>query len=572
MRGNTNAQPDAYIDATYGNSIITLTKQSGGTTELVLDDIVNFTLKVEYSGTADLSGIAVTATPTDASKATVTATTDADGIARLAVEQYVTYKVTSVKDGCIFSSEPEALCESMLTVVQIGCYLPGTTVVTVVDGKGASVVGRTVTATCDGQTAQAKTIGSGTSVSFSLPAGTWTFTVDMPDGASAVTSVTQEIKDYESYNIELSIMYSQVFGVRIAVKGADPYERVSYPQTIFGQTNGAYGRAPCTNLQNSFKVNGWGGCELIAGIRRQTLSAKGWEDVIDKRSAVQGSASQEVYVWFPTWYMKMSNDGTNLDIAFSATRIDDTWEDLAGSVGTERVGGFQIGAFCSPSTSAVKSYGGTKSAHISLTDALKMTQTDKGDGWDIMTWYQWNYLTALQVLLFKTTDLQSALGRGYTEMTGQSPQTALIYSNDYGMYGDTENGNDQMAFFWVQNLYGDYWQWCGGAHADAKGRLETGTGYSSLDTFDRKELTPALSESCQGAVDAVAGTNDGGFFPTSAKGSFSTYFADYGFVPMSGGYPSLGGDFYTEDKSGPFYIYFNAYSSQVRAVRPVYRR
>lgn len=572
MRGNTNAQPDAYIDATYRNSIITLTKQNGSKTELMLDDIVKFTLKVEYTGSAGLSGIAVTATPSDASKTPLTATTDASGVVRLSVEQYETYTISSVKEGCSFSAEPTVLCENMLTVVQIGCYLPGSTIVTVSDGKGASVIGRTVTATCPGQTAQAQTITAGTSVAFSLPAGTWTFSVDKPGGASATTSVTQTIESGESYSITLSIVYSQVFGVRIAIKGADPYERVTYPQTIFDQPNGAYGRAPCTNVQNAFKANGWDGCELISGIKRQILTtSKGWEDVVDKKSAVAGSTSQEVYTYFPTWYMKWGSDGTNLDIAFSATKLDDTWEDLAGSIGGERVGHFRIGCFCTPSASSVKSYGGVKAAHIALADALKMTQTDKGAGWDIMAWYQWNYLSALQTLLFKTTDLQAALGRGYTDMSGQSARPALTYSNDYGMYGDTTKSDDQMSFFWIQNLYGDYWQWCGGAHADSKGRLETCTGYSSVDSFDRKELTPAMSEACQGAVDAVAGTNDGGFFPTSANGSFSTYFSDYGFVPASGGYPSLGGDFYTKELSGPFYIYFNADSKQVYAVRPVFR-
>ena len=533
---------------------------------------VSFTLKVTYTGAPDVSGISVTATPVTGATATVQGTTNSSGIAYLSVKQNATYKVTSSKTGYTFTSSPEVSCTDLTTETSISCYVPGTVTITVTDEK-TSVVGRTVTATASGQTTQTKTISSGNSVTFSLPAATWTFTTDYPSGATGSTSFTQAVENNGTYSGTISVVYNIVYGVRIAVGTSNPKARVSYPSTIFSQTNAAASFAKGTGPND---LGGWAGCALISGIKRQTVSSSktnpsesDFTDVADKRSAVAGSSSTDVVTYFPTWWVKMTNDGTNIDFAFSMERIDSTWQDYAGSVGTNRVGHFRLGCFCSPVSSAVKSYGGTASATTSLTNAITYTQTNRGAGFDLMTWYQWTYIAMLMTAIFGTTDLQSVLGNGNSNGS-QSSQSALTFTNDYGMYGTTANTTSQMAFFWLQNIYGDYWQWVGGAHTNSSRQLETNTGYSSTSSWDKTGLSTAFSSSLSGAIDKVVGTTDAGFFPASTSGSYTTYFADFGYVGSSA-FPSVGGYYAGDTRCGPFYASFYGSASSAGAVRLSYR-
>ena len=534
-----------------------------------------YSLEVDYTGASDLSGIIVTATPISGATATVQGITNSEGKAFLTVVQNATYRITSYKSSYAFSSTPEVSCTDLITTTSISCYVPGIITITVTDEK-ISVVGRTITATANGQATRTKTIASGqTSVTFSLPAGTWTFKSDYPSGAVDSTSITQVVEDNGVYSGTISILYKIVYGVRIEVNNSSSRIRVSYPSTIFGQTNAAAGFTSAIGMST---LGGWEGCPLISGIKRQTVSSSlknpsesDFTDVTDKRSFVSGSSTTDVFTYFPTWWVKMTNDGTNIDYAFSSEQIDSTWKDYAGSVGSNRVGHFRLGCYCSPVTSAVKSYAGVKSKGISLSNAITYTQTDRGAGFDLMTWYQWTYIIMLMIAIYKTTDLQNALGDGVTNGS-QSSQSPMKFANDYGMYGSpgSGSGGTEVVFFWLHNIYGDYWQWVGGAHVDSSYRLETNTGYSSTSSFDKTALfTPVSRGGSNGYVKTVSGTTDTGFFPSEVTGSSSTYFADFAHI-LSSSFLTVGGGYNEGSKCGPFYVYPMSASFEY-AVRLSYR-
>jgi len=509
---------------------------------------------VTYSGAPDLSGITVTATPqTGTAGNPVVETTGFDGVAYLTVKQNGTYKIISSKAGYTFASTPTVTCTSQTTEASVSCYVPGTVTVTVSDEKG-SAAGRTVTATASGQTTQTKTVVTGqTSVTFSLPAGSWTFKTDYPSGATGGESKTLTVENNKSYSVTLKVVYNIVYGFSIAVGTADPDARVTYPQTVFGQTNAAYGKTPASGTGANC-MNGWAGCELISGIKRQTGSGSAWTDVSDKKKAVAGSASSMVVTYVPTRYMKMTNDGTNIICAFSMEQIDSTWKDYAGSVGSNHVGHFRVG--CYACKSDFKSYSGQPKVNTSITDFIAGCKK-LGTGYDIMTWYQWTYLAALAVLLYKSTNLQAAMASGYVSGSSVQSESALTFTNDYGMAGTPGNtGTTQMAFFWIQNLWGNMSQFVGGAKANSSYKLMTCTGYSSTDEadFDKKSLG-GPSSYIDGAVKTVVGTTDAGFFPTNCSGSYSTYFADRGGVGSSY-FPDVGGYYYGDGYAGPFRAYF----------------
>ena len=136
------------------------------------------------------------------------------------------------------------------------------------------------------------------------------------------------------------------------------------------------------------------------------------------------------------------------------------------------------------------------------------------------------------------------------------------------MYGRTGTGGgaSEMTFFWIQNLWGNMFQFVGGAKTDSSRRLMTCTGYSSVtdSNFDKTALTASASENIRGFVSKVTGTTDTGFFPSESSGSSSTYFADYGSIDPSY-FSFVGGRFDSDYYAGPFTVYFtygaNEYNS-----------
>lgn len=353
---------------------------------------------------------------------------------------------------------------------------------------------------------------------------------------------------------------SSVYGFRIAVSNSDPSARVTYPQTIHGQTNGAYGKTPASGTGANC-MNDWAGCELISGIKRQKGSAGGgWTDIANNAAWQTGNYGSDMMTYVPTWYMKMTNDGTNIDCAFSQTQIDTTWKDYAGSVGTNHVGHFRVGCFAgylydNTDTVMLLSQGNVKpTVNKSITNFITYAKA-RGTGYDIITWYQYTYLQALAVLLYKSTNLQAAMAQGYVGGSSVQSETALTFSNDYGMAGGTST-TQQMAFFWIQNLWGNMYQFVGGAKIDSSCKLMTQTRYSSVNDsdFDKKSLGGPAS-AISGYISKVVGTTDAGFFPAECSGAATTYFADYGLVYASY-FPCVGGYYNSGDCAGPFVAAF----------------
>lgn len=388
----------------------------------------------------------------------------------------------------------------------------------------------------------------------------------IPTGEYKIKVVSGDLEDETSLitspgiqEMTVKVKPNPVYGFRIAVDTADPSARVTYPETIHGQKNLAYGFTPASGT-GATCMNSWDGCPLISGIHRQLGDATaGWTDIANTAVWQAGSGSKDMMTYVPTWYMKMTNDGTNIDCAFSKKKIDDTWKDYAGSVGTNRVGHFRIGCFGGYiESSKLYSRGSVQpTVNTSISNFISYAKA-RGTGYDIMTWYQWTYLAALAVLLYKSTNLQTAMAGGYAGGSSRQTESSRTWSNAYGMAGTAgTTTTSQMSFFWIQNLWGNMYQFVGGAKTDSSRRLMTCTGYSSVtdSDFDKTTLTAPLSSNIGGYISRVTGTTDAGFFPAICSGSISTHFADYGLVTASN-FPYVGGRHDDGGYVGPFYVYF----------------
>lgn len=383
----------------------------------------------------------------------------------------------------------------------------------------------------------------------------------IPTGKYKIKAVSGDLKGEFSYiagpgtqEITVTARAPLVYGFRIAVNNSDPSARVTYPETIHGMKNLCYGFTPASGT-GADCMNDWDGCPLISGIHRQLgNSTDGWVDISNTAAWQAGSSINDMMTYIPTWYMKMTNDGTYIDCAFSEKQIDDTWKDYAGSVGTNRVGHFRVGCFAGyVSSSNLYSRGSvTPTATTSLTNFITYAK-NRGTGYDIMTWYQWTYLVALATLLYKSTNLQSAMARGYVESSSVQTESSLTWNNKYGMAGGTTI--EQMSFFWIQNLWGNMYQYIGGAMTDSSGHLLCKSDYSSVTESEFDISTEVGSDMSRNYISEVSGTTITGFFPTKVSGSSSTYFADRG-CTFKSRIPYVGGDYDDYLGAGPFSVYF----------------
>ena len=356
----------------------------------------------------------------------------------------------------------------------------------------------------------------------------------------------------------------KVYAVDIAVNTSDPYERVSYPETVTiggrSYPNACYGYTPASGTTlNSWATDYDSGTGLISGIVPGTLDASTqvFTPAEDLTTIPEGSSSADAMTYFPTWYQYWNNDGETIRIICCQEQLTSDFKDYPGSIGTDRKGHFYLS--CYACNSNYQSMTGTPGLDIEYQNFLNGCQA-RGTNYDMMTWFQYEYLVMLCVFIWKSTNLQNAFAGGYVGGSSVRSNTALT-TTEYGMAGTPgTNTTQKMAFFWIEDLWGNASQFVGGAHTTSDYKLELNTGLSSISSWDLQ--TNQGPSSYRGeAIDKVTGTTESGFFPLDDRGSYTTYFADVGYV-NSGCFASVGGMYSDTNVAGPFYANFDFSASQ----------
>lgn len=351
---------------------------------------------------------------------------------------------------------------------------------------------------------------------------------------------------------------AKIYAVDIAVNTSDPYSRVSYPQTVTvgGKVynNACYGYTPASGTTlNSWATDYDSGNGLISGIVPGTLgvSTQVFTPASTLTQIPAGSSSADAMTYFPTWYQYWNNDGRTIRIICCQEQLTSDFKDYAGSIGSDRKGHFYLG--CYTCNSRYQSMTGAPRVSTTYQNFLSGCQFN-GTNYDMMTWFQYEYLAMLCVFIWKSTDLQTAFAGGYVGGSSIQSNTALSTSK-YGMAGTPGTSTTQkMAFFWIEDLWGNINQYIGGAYITSSYKLKLNTGLSSTSSWDL-QTNQGPSGYVGGAINKVAGTTDSGFLPLDDGGSYTTYFADSGGVSPNG-FAYVGGDYHNVHGAGPFNAHF----------------
>ena len=370
---------------------------------------------------------------------------------------------------------------------------------------------------------------------------------------------------------------TKVFGVRISKSTSDPTSRVEYIEGNAGWAKGT----------KDDPSNWLTGDTPFTGIKPVMFNGTEWTD-LNKRDLskdVSGNSVQltttgnDVFVEIPTWWLSITTDGIYDYIRFANRPLDSTYKKLASLWNGSDRGMFHVGAFhATYSASKLYSkYNQSPEKGHSLDEYIRYAQS-RGSGYDILTWHISNYIKALTVLYFGTTDLQSVL-YGYADYNAVAREDIITFDNDLGIVGSSTKGD--MSFLWINHLWGNISTCIGGARTNSNYELETIDNGEPISTTSGTYVThstgPISVINTSGYIKNMDMQNTNvGFFPISFTQSELQYWSDYGYVGAlyDYNYCTGGGNWNDEQKAGPFNIGFDGDSSATMALvsaRLVYR-
>lgn len=454
---------------------------------------------------------------------------------------------------------------------------------TVTANNGSESAGITVTAS-NGETDYTGMFDSEGVVGITVAPG-YDYTITESSGEAKPVTV-----HVDAEGASIILLYGFGFTIVAIAEGtSDPYARCSYPASVTINNKTYTNSIPSSGFTEArgTSLNGWAVADnicskLIEGIRPVALNGNTW--VTTGYSLTDSTGWSSSYDWFtefPFRWMAWYKTGSTVYIIFSdkSENPDNTiFQDYAFlNNSNERKPNMHIGCFDGTVTSSVlysKRTGASPTTRVSITNFIDYAKA-RGTDFDIITFYQMMYITGLFITLYKTTDCQGysssayGLGKGRvsTDMVvgavnGVSPM------NNYGMYGNRIEVHSQAVFFWIHDIWGNIYDFVGGAKTDSSRRLMTQTGKVSSVTesdFNNTALTPSVNSNYHVHVTAIAGGQKTGSFPTNASGgSGTTYYSDYCSIYASD-FPYWGGCYEDDYYAGLFYWCFDNSASDTNS-------
>ena len=360
--------------------------------------------------------------------------------------------------------------------------------------------------------------------------------------------------------------------VKIAEGTSDPYSRCTYPASVTINNKTYTNCIPQSGFTEArgTSLNSWEGHKLIEGIQPVAKTTSVW--VTSGYSLTDSTDWSLFYDWFtefPFRWLAWYKTGTDVYIIFSDDNEnpDSTvFQDYAFlNNSNQRVPNFHFGCF-DGTISGISLYsmgtGSNPTVNRSIADFINCARA-RGTDYDIITYYQVMYITGLFVTLYKTTDCQGysnssyGLGKGRVNTGSVGAVNGVSFDNNYGMYGDRSGTSSQAVFFWIHDIWGNIYDFIGGAKTNSSSILLTQTGKVSSVTESDFNVDTSVSSSASGWCTAIAGGQKTGPFPiTTSGGSGTTYYSDDGGVNASY-FPRWGGYYYSIDSAGLFFWYFD---------------
>lgn len=340
-----------------------------------------------------------------------------------------------------------------------------------------------------------------------------------------------------------------VYVFRIDTEEDDPEKAVSYPANSAnanftpatkGSLNSWEGTfideiAPCTLKENG-QINYW--------LDKADIFKK-----LDGTAAILTGADGNVCTAFPTMYWKSSIRVKS----WKTTTIPASYENEIAVSRGQFIGSYPyahvldgtvnpyvfVGCFQGLNVGgALKSrYSTTEHPTVSQTnDTFQAYAAANGAGYSIMTYNTWNMINILAVLIFKNLNIQAVIGNGNVNNSAGLPLGSSYRAQKGGHAYGTTAGTDPSRLFWIENFWGDRWQFLTGIIKDANNVLhinKVNTRFvtqnvttPTIPAADHTQITTGFSKT-GGYISKFFGADPAPFFPAENIGASNKFACDY---------------------------------------------
>lgn len=358
-----------------------------------------------------------------------------------------------------------------------------------------------------------------------------------------------------------------VYGVKIDTLNSNPSSALVY-------TDNAVGFTPAQGNNGSFNAGSWADkfpfnaikpCLYKNGAVNYYLNPNYYTQKLDGSvSDITSGTDGDVMVEFPKIWWKFETVGTDLYIRYSDAQVDANYKCLAHMRGTIEKDKCYISAYLGYSLSSkLRSLSFKIPTANQTIGAFRTLAQANGSGYDQIAYYQILMLQVLFVVMFKSRDSQTALGRGCVDGNNYANNTGG--ANSKGMFYGETTGKLQNKFCGIEDFYGNVYYWIDGFFSDANRNMlianqsfnDTGSGYTNFGV--------GTSTYIRGYISAIQGGTETGFIVKASEGSATTHYCDDGSL-LASRLPYFGGYCASADRAGAFFLQVDNSPSTANAI------
>lgn len=368
----------------------------------------------------------------------------------------------------------------------------------------------------------------------------------------------QNIPDIENPDSDSDDSNSQlkVYGVRIDTTNSNP-------ETALVYTDDAIDFTPAKGNNGSFNYGSWKKvfpfnqikpCLYKNGEVNYYLNPNDYDKKVDGSVAdITSGDDGDVMVEFPKVWWKFETVGNYLDIKYANKQVDSSWKCLAHQKGNSEFDKVYISAYMGYSLSGkLRSLSGKIPTTDETISTFRTQAKANGSNYNQMAYYQLLMLQVLFIIMFKSRDSQTALGRGYVDDNSESTSTGA--TNTKGLFYGESTGYQQNKFCGIEDFWGNTVYWIDGFFSDSNINIligntnfnDNGNGYTNY----------GQGSDVSGFIDTIKGGTETGFLIETNNGSAKTYYPDYGGL-SAGAFPYFGSYYNDGSSGGAFQLYVN---------------
>ena len=288
------------------------------------------------------------------------------------------------------------------------------------------------------------------------------------------------------------------------------------------------------------------------------------------------TSGDNVMIKFPRLWIKMSKSGSTvtLSITDNPDAEADGFQYYAHSRWTLsspiKKDALYLWAFKAYNSSNVLKSWSWQSPVVSITqqNCINYARANDGNtgsaGYDIIGFYQREFINALYMMKYWNPDCQSVIWRWYTGWSAKV-NTGWTVSQTLATYGTT-SATQQVKLFWLEDWWGNIHEWIGWMCTDGSKNLWTALSWFVWDikTSSPYENTGTTIQHTGSWYDlsSIVWSNKWLFAPTAtvSNWNYDTYYCDY-VVVIASRLASAGGDWYNGSYAGAFRLYVNQSAS-----------